>query len=160
MRLYSVTYRNFSGTTTIIKICVAGPFIGQGFIIVLRKDFSAKMNQDIPCGQTSPPTITCFMFGYSSGSWQVKILGVAMTISIVFMRAIHSFLVLPRMQRVHPLYKEPRISQAPMSKAIFRSWPTRMPGHMPTLPGDPLITIQSVSKRGGGIGTKWRMYRW
>jgi hypothetical protein len=48
-------------------------------------------------------------------------LGVAMTISTVLRRRTHSLEVLPRMQRVAPLYNDPRISQAPISKAMLRS---------------------------------------
>ena len=41
----------------------------------------------------------------------------------------------PRKMRVPPLTKQPRISQTPMSKAILRICPTRVPGVIPRLPG-------------------------
>jgi hypothetical protein len=48
------------------------------------------------------------------------------------------------MQSVAPLYRHPRISQALKSKAMLRSWETRIPGHIPELPGDPPITVETA----------------
>ena len=66
--------------------------------------------------------------------------GVHITISTVFISALHSLDVFPRMQRVQPLYSEDRISQAPISNAMLSSCATRIPGRIPTFPGEPLMT--------------------
>ncbi len=66
-----------------------------------------------------------------------RTVGVAITTSAV--RAV-SAMSLPRITSVPPWARQPRISQAAMSKAMLRSWATRSPGRMPRPPG-------SVSRR-------------
>lgn len=59
---------------------------------------------------------------------------VGVAISTVAVRAAAA-MSLPRMTRVAPCARQPRISQAAMSMATLRSWATRSPGPMPRAPG-------------------------
>ena len=59
--------------------------------------------------------------------------GVAMTTSTV---ATVSVMSDPRITSVAPWLRQPRISQAAMSNATLRIWPTRHPGRIPRSPGE------------------------
>lgn len=75
------------------------------------------------------------MLGKSAGLYVERMDGVEITTSTVRRMAAQDCFSEPRMQSVHPLSKLPRTSQTHISKAMFNSWATRIPGCMPRFPG-------------------------
>lgn len=93
-----------------------------------------------------------------------------MTMSTVFITARHSLEDLPRIQRVHPLLRLPRISchaergvrevhlrrqrkltQAAMSNATFRSCDTLRPGRISMFPGARQTTWEEIRRSSAAV---------